>query len=112
MLERRKQRRLIDSDLVVLTWQNCTGYTKQLGTVERSSQNSLDLVVGKSLPVMTSLTIFYCGSELFGIVRYLEPRRVGYLLGIELQGQSQNSTIRFEPEPLVQQHETFWEECS
>ncbi len=112
MTERRKNRRLINDDTAVVTWQNGAGCSKQLGTVEEMSEKGLSLGVGKALPVMTSITVSYGGNQQSGIVRHSEPRGFGYLLRIELQDDSQNSAAQFRPAGSVGQHETFWEERS
>jgi hypothetical protein len=93
MIERRKPRRQIDRDLAVLTWQNGTGYLKQLGTVQQKTQSTLDVVVGKPLPVTTTLSIFYGDNQFTGIVRHLEQRGTGYSLGVELQDDVPSSTL-------------------
>ena len=93
MTERRKNRRLIDHDLAVLSWENGAGCAKQLGNVEQVSENGLSVTVGKALPLSTNVTVSYEGNQQLGIVERCEARVPGYLLKIGLPAESETPTL-------------------
>jgi PilZ domain len=103
MRERRSQTRLLDAELVMLSWLEGATWLKQLGNVEDVSQNGMGLIVQEDLPVGTSVTISYGEEEeLTGVVRHHSERAEGYFLGIEFEDSSKDSILHFHPDLLVQ----------
>ncbi len=103
MIERRSQTRLLDSELVLVGWQENGKELKQLGNVEDLSGNGLAVVVDQAPPVGASLTISYGENTLRGIVRYTKDRECDALIGIEFNEDSRNSALHFQPEMLLPQ---------
>jgi PilZ domain len=102
MRERRSQPRLLDAELVMLSWLEGATRLKQLGNVEDVSRNGMGVIVQNDLPVGTSVTISYEEEEeLTGVVRHHSEREEGYFLGIEFEDGNKDSILHFHPDLLV-----------
>jgi hypothetical protein len=101
MNERRSQVRVLDVELVMISWEENSSACKQLGNVEDLSPDGTSVVVEYAIPVGTSVTISYGEGALTGIVRYYTPCADGYFTGIEFVEGSKNSTLHFQPELLI-----------
>jgi hypothetical protein len=101
MNERRSQVRVLDAELVMISWQQDSATFKQLGNVEDFSPDGISVVVDHAIPVGTSLTMTYGDGCLTGIVRYYAPCSDGCFMGIQFAQDSIDSTLHFQPELLV-----------
>ena len=101
MTDFRSEQRLLDSELVMLCWQENQTTFKQLGNVENVSLDGVGLVVDDPLCLGTEVTITYGEGELFGVVRHHSRLVDGHFLGIEFSVGSKNSTLHFQPELLL-----------
>jgi hypothetical protein len=101
MNERRSQARVLDIDLVMISWEENSSTYKQLGNTEDLSPDGISVVVEYNLAVGSSVTISYGEGQLNGIVRHGSPCAEGYFMGIEFTEDSKNSTLHFQPELLI-----------
>jgi hypothetical protein len=101
MNEQRSQARVLDVELVMISWEESSLTCKQLGNVEDLSPDGISVVVDYALPVGSSVTISYGEGGLNGIVRDYVPCADGYLTSIEFTEDSKNSALHFQPELLV-----------
>ncbi|MDQ2775616.1 MAG: PilZ domain-containing protein [Acidobacteriota bacterium] len=101
MNDRRSQLRLLDAELVMITWQGHGGTCKQLGNVEDISADGMEVIVDHAFPSGTSVTISYGEGELTGVVTHHAAIEDRHFVGIEFIGNSRNSTLHFQPELLV-----------
>ena len=101
MPERRSQLRLVDSDLVMLTWEQSSVELKQLGNVADVSLNGIGIIVDQLIPPGTAVQISYGDGELTGLVRHHSPAGEAHSLGIEFTTQSRDSALHFQPELLI-----------
>ncbi len=99
--DRRSQPRLLDSDLILISWKESAGRVKQLANVEDVSLNGLGVVMDQLLPLHTKVTISYGEEELTGVVRHCHALENGYFVGIEFDQESRNSTAHFQPDLLI-----------
>ena len=101
-MERRLQPRLVDSELVMICWEENATSLKQLGNVDDVSLGGVGLVVGQALPVGTPVQVSYGEGVLAGIVRHHTPRGDDHIVGIEFVGDSKDSVQHFHPDLLIQ----------
>ena len=101
MLERRSQKRFLDTELVMLSWMDNHSVLKQLGNVEDVCSSGMGVIVRNTLEVRTPPTLTYGDGELTGVVRHSSPRVGGHLIGIELDLVSRSSPRPFHPRLLV-----------
>ena len=59
MTERRSHPRVLDSELVMVCWEENSKKFNQLGNIRDLSLGGIGVLVGHSLPVGTSVTISY-----------------------------------------------------
>lgn len=87
MTERRAQPRLLDSDLIILCWDDGSSRHKQLGKLNDVSDTGVGILVDYPLPIGASVTFSY-GSrgqgELSGVVRHHTRQDNGHVIGIEI----------------------------
>ena len=101
MNEQRSQARVLDVELVMISWEESSLTCKQLGNVEDLSPDGISVVVDYALPVGSSVTISYGEGWLNGIVGHCAPCVEGYWAGIEFTEDSKNSPLHFQPELLI-----------
>ncbi len=102
LTERRSQLRLLDCELVMLSWTESSIEYKQLGNVEDVSLGGLGLVVDHPLPPGTPVRIAYGEDSLLrGTVKHHSERDGNHYIGVEFDEDSRNSTLHFQPELLV-----------
>ena len=99
--DRRSQLRLLDSDLIIISWKEPAGRVKQLANVEDVSLNGLGIIMDQTLPVHTKVTISYGEEELTAFVRHCHAHENGYFVGLEFDEESRNSTAHFQPDLLI-----------
>lgn len=102
MTERRSHPRLLDIELVMISWEQDGTKLLQLGNVKDVSLAGMGVIVDRALPAGITVTISYGEGELAGVIRY--SSQIGgedFLLGIEFTGNSRNSTLHFQPELLI-----------
>jgi hypothetical protein len=101
MSECRSQVRVLDAELVMISWEQNSSTFKQLGNVEDLSPDGTSVVVDHGMPVGTSVTMTYGEGELTGIVRHCAPCADGYSMSIEFVDESKDSPLHFQPDLLV-----------
>lgn len=103
MKERRSESRLLDCELVMVSWEGAGGTRlRQLGTVDDVSRGGMGVVVDHVLPVGTVVHLSYGDEELAGTVKHYSQRPYGYyILCIEFVAESRDSMLHFQPELLV-----------
>lgn len=101
MTERRLQPRLLDSELIMVSWIDDGVRLNQLGNVKDLSLGGMGILADRALPLGTAVAISYGEGELAGIVRHTSELVDGHFIGIEFVGGSRNSTLHFQPELLI-----------
>jgi hypothetical protein len=101
MTERRLQPRLLDSELLMVSWEDNGVKLNHLGNVKDLSLGGMGILIGCALPVGTLVKVSYGEGELAGIVRHHSELVDGHFIGIEFLDGSKNSTLHFQPELLV-----------
>jgi hypothetical protein len=102
MKERRSQPRLLDTDLVIISWEHGGAKLKQLGNVNDVSLDGMGVLVDRALPEGITLQISYGEGQLTGVIRYSSQTYDGrFHMGIEFTENSKNSTLHFQPELLI-----------
>ena len=103
MKERRSESRLLDCELVMVSWEGADGtWLRQLGTVDDVSSGGMGVVVDDVLPVGVTVRLSYGDEDLVGTVKHSSQRPFGYyILGIEFVAESRDSMLHFQPELLI-----------
>ncbi len=103
MTERRAQPRLLDADLVLVSWEDDhANRLIQLGNVEDISLNGLGFIVDDPIRPGTRISISYGDEKLTAIVMHnAKHYDGGYFTGIEFLEESRNSAAHFQPELLI-----------
>jgi hypothetical protein len=88
--ERRSTKRLLCSDLVQLVWTEPTGVRhREIVILENLSRAGVGLFMGVPVPPETEVQIVANDALLVGRVKQCSFRENGYIIGLELDAQSQ-----------------------
>jgi hypothetical protein len=102
MNEKRRDRRLLCAELVQVSFRSeSAGRQHIVANMEDISSAGLCLQSETRIPDGTEVTVNYGQGEFVGIVRYCVFREIGYLIGIEFDGDCRWSEKNFRPEHLL-----------
>jgi hypothetical protein len=89
--ERRQSKRLLCSDLVQIHWQEPDGSEfREIAILENLSVACIGLFAGVPIPEGTDVRVTAKDVQFTGRVRECVFRENGYIVGLELDGQSRN----------------------
>ena len=101
MTDRRSQIRLLDDELVFVTWQEGETRFSQLANVNNMTLEGVGLIMDQELPVGTPVTLSYGHRELTGIVKHQSRKAFGQFIGVEFTETSKDSALHFDPDLLI-----------
>lgn|GEM_PF-526236 len=100
--ERREERELC-ADLVKIQWTPESGRTlSEWGILEDISPSGACLQVEQRIPSDTVVSLHFSGDQCQARVKYCNPERGNYLIGVEFENGYRWSRRRFKPEHLIQ----------
>jgi hypothetical protein len=105
MAERRLERRLMCSDMVVVSWQDQAGRIRRApGVLEDIAASGACVQLDLEIPLKTILKIRCSKGKLQGVVQYCVFRETGFFIGVELDHSSKWSDESFHPQHLLDLH--------
>jgi len=100
--ERRRETRLLCSDLVTVQWPDAAGMErKEFGVLENVAPGGASLLVGVPLPAGVAVRISAPPASFTGIARHCCYVTNGYLVGVEFDDSSRWSHEAYAPEHLL-----------
>ena len=90
------------ADLVDVRWRDKSGRSRRaVANLEDISASGVCLQVDVQVPLTTVVRISYPQGEFLGVVRYCQFKEIGYYLGVQFEGGSKWSKMRFKPQHLL-----------
>lgn len=101
MNDRRSEPRMLDCELVVVSWQEGAETRERIGNVNDVSLGGVGVKLDYPIPVGTSVTVSYNSlfdNPLTGVVQHRSESPGGYHLGIEFVGDRESISVHYHPE--------------
>jgi hypothetical protein len=92
---------MLCAELVEVLWEQGGRQHRRIANLEDISLSGICLHVERPIPAGTRLVMRHDDGQLRGFIRYCVFREIGYFLGIQLEENCQWSSLRFQPEHLI-----------
>lgn len=100
--DRRRESRLLCSDLVTLIWtDDARREHKEFAVLENVARTGASLMSGVPVPAGTELHVVSPQASFTGVVRHCEYDTNGYMVGVAFDRDSQWSGTKYLPEHLL-----------